>query len=454
MRSKESSLNLVLNLAKQAREHKVAFLNNYPIDKSILEFAQKKGFISYRNERELSRQRSNIKKLEEEFILDLEKQFKPQNPYTWVLSSLEDCLELNPIIFPESINEIKMVVSHKQNILQLLKSDTTLFKKNEELKTKIIEFKKLTNPIYNYINQLFISGLLENEIQIYLEKKQGKTRISRALVANFLEPQKAEIVQEDGELPSLNISERQIIQFLFWKLENMNKREESLKKLLLDERKENPKRNGYLVVFEQQEAIQINYGIINASGYHHIEIKDALKSLCEKNRKLILKTKNEELRISIPLLKRIEIEHKYSIDPEFKKYIAVYIDENVVNLHLQYTSYPKNHFALLRTTPPQTRLNESETAFFDFLYSEVSYNKTKINVVKRKKTEFIAILDINGSFKKGSNLSKLGERIENVFIPKASNLGLLQEFYIEKNKEGEEIYVFNIAPREKISHLF
>ena len=153
------------------------------------------------------------------------------------------------------------------------------------------------------------------------------------------------------------------------------------------------------------------------------------------------------------LIKKLDVEHKYSTDPEFKKYIVVYIDYNVIELHEKYTSYPHNHFALLRNTPPKTNLTELEIAFFDILYSEISYNSEKSKILKRNKEDFLNLLDRKGLMGKNRNLHRLAEKIEGSLKDKAINLGILEKFEIHKNKKRESIYHFHILARDKIPHF-
>jgi hypothetical protein len=230
----------------------------------------------------------------------------------------------------------------------------------------------------------------------------------------------------------------------------MNETEKRLKDLLLDGKNENPKRNGICICFEESEAILNAYGKTSPAGFHYKEIKMSLKSLSEKNRKLVLRNEKEELKISVPLIKKADLEHRFKHEPEFKKYVAVYLDVQILDLGEKYTAFPNDHFALLRHTPPKTRLTEQEVKFFDILYSEVSYNPKKSNVVRRKKIEFLKQLDTNGSFNANRHLSKLAHTVETIYQQKGLNLGVLEKFDIEINKEGEEIYIFTINPKEKI----
>lgn len=455
MRKQESSINLLLNLAKQAREHNVSWSCGFEIDKSILEFSQNKGNITYRQARSLTSKKTKINKLKKELIESFKEKFKPEIPCTWVLFNVESYKHDEPAIFPESIGNNGAIVSHKDDIRTLINEQIALFEKNKIIKHELNQYSTLTQPIYQWISQLFINGNLEGEIESYLkskEYKKNKTRVSHALVKNFIEPTIAEIVEEKGELPSLSVVERQTVQFLFWKLENMNESEQRLKSLLLNGKVENPE-SGLLVIFEEIEAIRKNYGDNQTSGYHYTELKGSLEQLRDKNRKLTIKTAKDELKLSIPLIKSLEVEHKYSEDPEFKKYVVVYIDHHVVELHEKYTSYPDNHFSLLRNTPPKTNLIPSEVAFFDILYSEIQFDSTKAKVLKREKQKFLKLLDREGKAERNRNLPRIADRVEGAWKEKAINIKILEKFEIHKNAKGEEIYYFHIAARDNIPHF-
>jgi hypothetical protein len=233
----------------------------------------------------------------------------------------------------------------------------------------------------------------------------------------------------------------------------MSERERELKNFLLNGKGENPE-NGLLVVFEELEAIRKNYGDNHLpSGFHYIELKKSLESLRDKKRKLTIKTAKEELKLSIPLIKSIEAEHKYTMDPEFKKYVAVYIDHHVIELHEKYISYPHNHFPLLRNTPPKTNLTELEIVFFDIILSEIPYEADKSKILKREKQKFLRLLDRDGMAEKNRHLPRLAEKVEGVLKDKAINMGVLESFGIQKNAKGEEIYHFHIAARDQIPHF-
>jgi hypothetical protein len=455
MQKRETALDLLLSLARQTRENKANWNGGFSIDKSILEFAQNKTIITYRQTRNLIKLKYGIKKLKKDFIFAIEKVYKPENPYVWTLFLIQGDPDTEPAFFPRSVGD-DALISHKEEIRLLLEKHPLLLEKNRALKKVFDDYSNLTNPIHKWIQKLFIGGSLEREIEGYQKqkgKKKNKTLMSRSLVTNFMIPAMASNVEKEGELPALSTSERQTLQFLFSKLENMTERERHLKNLLLEGKEEKTTKNGLLIVFEAQEAIKNSYGQISVDGYHYRELKDALKELCEKQRKLILKNDKDELKISIPLIKKVEIEHKYSFDPEFKKYTVVYIDEQVINLQQQYTSFPSNHFAIIREAPPKTRLTSSETAFFDFLYTEVSFDIKKTNIVKRKKSSFLAMLDVNGSVGDSKHISRLASRVEEIYVSKAKKLGLLEEFKIDTNKDGEQVYCFTIAPRDRNPHL-
>lgn len=456
---KESAIHLVLSLARQRRENKTSWCGGFHIDKSIFEFCQSRGSITYREMRIISSTQVKLKKTEKELIKSLEEKFNHLGYLNWVLlhfdSDSDQCDE--PEIFPQSIGKDGTVVSHKEEIRNIINQNESIYKKNKEFRLLLSDFGKNSAFIYEWIHQLFVSGTLEEYIEIFLklkERKKTQARMSKMLVANLIKPEITNSVSEVGEPPTLSVSERQTLQFLLWKHENMNETEKRLKDLLLGGKHENPKQNGLCVCFEESEAIINAYGETSPAGCHYNEIKSSLKSLSEKNRRLVLINEKEELKISVPLIKKTDLEHRFKHEPEFKKYVAVYLDVQILNLGQKYTAFPSDHFALLRRTPPKTRrLTAKEVKFFDILYSEVSYDPKKNNVVRRKKTEFLEQLDVEGSFAKNNHLPRLANILENQYVQKGLNLGILEKFDIEVNQDGEEVYVFTINAKEKI-HVF
>lgn len=453
---KEQSINLVLSLARERRENKTSWCGGFSIDKSVIEFCQSKGMIKYREARKMISLQSQFRKLERNFISAIEKQLKVKKFYNWKLFYIKGDNFDSPAFFPESINEEGGVVSHEKDVEEILNRDEGLKQKNADIKNTLDEFSSTTEFVYDWIHQLFVSGTLENDVEKFLKEKEDKktkTRINRSLVNNFIKPEITCSVEEKGEPPTLSPTERQTLQFLLWKVENMSEIEERLKNLLLDGKNENAKRNGICVCFEETEVISNSYGNTSPSGHHYNEIKEALKSLSEKQRKLILKSQSEEIKISVPFLRKVEIEHRFKSDPEFKKYIAVYIDSQVLDIGEQYTSFPKNHFALLRHTPPKTNLTELEIAFFDILLSEINFDSSKSKILRRDKQKFLRLLDRDGSARDNWNISRLAKKIEGSLKDKAINLGYIEKFCIETNDAGKEIYCFYLAAREKISHF-
>ena len=452
---KESAINLVLSLAKQRRENQTSWCGGFHVDKSIFEFCQSMGSITYREMRRTASTLAKIKKTQKELIKSLQEKFHHKGYLNWVLCHFDDDFDQgdNPEFFPQSIGEDGAVVSHMDEIRDIIKRNETLFRKNKEFRLALSEFSKNSASIYEWIHQLFVGGTLETDIERFLKQKESKktqARMSKMLVGNLIKPEITNSVAEVGEPPTLSTAERQTLQFLLWKHENMNETEKRLKDLLLDGKNENVKRNGICVCFEETEVILNAYGETSPAGFHYNEIKASLKSLSEKNRKLVLRNEKEELKISVPLIKKADLEHRFKHEPEFKKYVAVYLDGQILDLGEKYTAFPVDHFALLRHTPPKTRVTEQEVKFFDILYNEVSYNPKKNNVVRRKKTEFLKQLDTSGSFNANRHLSKLAKTVETVYVQKGLNLGILEKFESEVNNDGEGVYVFTINAKEKI----
>lgn len=453
---KEKAINLVLSLARQCREHKTSWCGGFHLDKSIFEFCQDRGALKYREMRSVNSLLTKIKKTEGELLKMLKEKFNHKKHFNWVLLHFDDGSEkeYECAFYPQSIGEDGAIISHTEEMREILKQNPPILEKNKEFKSALSEFIKTSAPMYEWIHQLFVQGILETEIEKFLSKKKEKktqARISKTLVGNLIKPEITKPIEEDGSPPSLSIAERQTLQFLLWKADNMNETEKRLKDLLLDGKSENVKQNGVCVCFEENEAISNSYGAIVPAGFHYNEIKESLKTLSEKKLKLLLSNENEELKLNIPLVINTDFEHRYKHEPEFKKYVAVYVDARVLDLGGKYIAFPNDHFALLRHTPPKTKLTEKEIKFFDILYNEVSYSSKKNNTIRRKKTGFLMELDADRSFHENRLLSRLANDIENKYVEKALNLGLLEKFDIEINNDGEEVYVFTINAKEKIS---
>ena len=437
------SLDSLALLAQNCRECGAPLERTYAIDSKILAFAQKTKTIKYRQMRAILKKVTQYDKIEKDFIDELTKHLEIEKDHAW--SRLNPLTKTDdPIIFPFS-HSSKKKINYKQIINNLLRKNKPLKEKYTFLSKISTEKFNAIEPVYILIEELYAQGLLESSIvnfkKIIINKK---TKISKSFMSSLMHPQKAEIIKQEGELPNLTLGERQALQFLMWKIENMNEREKHLKyNWILEGQKEDHKKNGVLVVFELSEALEKTYGEdLRFCGRDYQNLQSSLFSLLEKQRKLLIEKKNETLELSISFLQKIEMQHKFRKDPEFKKYIAAWIPWDIVKIHDKlYTTYPSHHFAMLRKTPPETRLNEMEVLFFDFLYSESPHKKNEEKIVRRRKNSFLIFIG-GEEIAKHRLFSRLAQRIESKYVKKAINLGLLKDFKIETNKDNEQIYVF------------
>ena len=108
--------------------------------------------------------------------------------------------------------------------------------------------------------------------------------------------------------------------------------------------------------------------------------------------------------------------------------------------------------ALLRNTPPETRMTESEVRFIDILYQELPHDRTQQKIVKRAKSKIIELVG-SPEVKIHENESRITGRIEALFAPKAIHMGLLKRFDTYINKENLEIYEWEYSDEETLNQL-
>ncbi|MCE5318871.1 MAG: hypothetical protein LLG04_16105, partial [Parachlamydia sp.] len=196
-----------------------------------------------------------------------------------------------------------------------------------------------------------------------------------------------------------------------------------------------------------------NYGDnIDLAGWHFKSLEESLTSLLEKKRKLVLIKCGERMEISKTLVNHLEMRHEFTNEPGFKDYIAVWIPYDVAHLDKLYTSYPSNHIALIRNTPPETRITDSEICFFDILWQEAPHDRSKRKTVGRKKRSIVDC--VGGSETKDHyHQGRIARRIEALFAPKAINMGILKRFDIYTNADGEEVYEWEYSDEETLNGL-
>ena len=426
-----------------------ASLPSVPISKRVMEFAQFFGAIKYRDMREMLSILAKCKKLEEKFFQIAEDKlpFKPDN---WAFFFLKGHSGIDPPGFiPEVLEKGRGLVARVDEMKHLLETDENVRRTYDDFEACWWSMDSLNYRLSEWIREQFHNGSLEGKILGFKNEKTKKTMLSKGFASNLMIPGKAEVVKKTGELPDLSIGERQALQFLLGKLQNMTDREKYLKKRLLEDEDEDPKKHGFFVVFEQTEALRQSYGNIRFDGYHYQNLEKSLGDLLEKKRKLLIETAKDTLELSLTLIQKLEMRHKFHEDPEFRSYVAVRIPYDVAKLHdKKYTSYPDDHFALLRNTPPKTVLGPTEIRLFDFLQSEAPHKPGDRTTVRRIKGPFLAMIGGNESIE-NNHQSRLAERIEQTYLVKAINMNLLKGWHIEANSDREEVYVFEYPPKQK-----
>ena len=418
------------------------------ISKPIMEFAQSFKAIKYREMREMLSVSTKCRKLESQFF-KIAAQRLPFKPDNWLFFLIKGQAGISPPgLIPQTFEDGRGLVARVEEIKALLESDPEVRSAYDAFEICWIRVDHLSYELSNWIHNQFKNGTLEKKIATFRNERETKrkTTLSKAFVSNLIDPNKADIVKKTGELPDLSVGERQALQFLLGKINNMSDREQYLKEKLLDGDEEDPKKHGYFVVFEQTEALRQSYGNVRFDGYHYDNLEQSLFALLEKKRKLLIETKKDTLELSLSLLQKLEMRHKFHEEPEFRSYIAVRIPYEVVQLHdKRYTSYPEDHFALIRNTPPKTLLDKTEIRFFDFLRDEAPY-KGKPKTLRKLKEPFLDL--IGGSeTTENRNKSRLAERID-TYILKAVNMGLLKSGKTETNAKDEEVYVLEYAGKD------
>lgn len=451
-----NSLDSLLLLAKDAKARNLQWNRNYLVDHKILELAQKNKVLKYRDMRNMLKIITEAEKRKKAFIMEAEKYLDINKPYSWMYSP-----EILPIISPQTTKNGLLKI-HNMEILKVLEEVVSVKEKYDAYKE--ITTNKITTlePIYTWIDTLFHQGVLEEKIIGYKKRLKEKiqTRISKTLIANLIEPQKAEIVKTEGEIPSLTVGEREAFQFLMWKANNMNEYEQTIKQdFLLEGQDEDIIKNGLLIVFEASEALKNCYDFDHQrlSGQHYINLEQNLHKLLEKKRKLHLKNGRGNLELSITLINKLEMKftprNSEGILGKTREYIAVRISKDILQLHDKlYTTFPQDHFALMRKTPPKSMIDKTEIAFFDILYQERPINKNKSRILRRIKKTFLILVG-GQQMVKNYHQGKVSERIETIYAPKAVNMGLLKKFYIELNKDDQEVYIFEYQDSHVITQL-
>jgi len=445
------SLDSLLWLARFTRESGVSWSRGYTIDRKILEFAQKYRVINSREIRNILKLLTNAKKREKELTNKAAQLLKIPSGSNWRMLTAYDS-----IIFPVAYENEKQI-SYLDEMTQLIKVNNEVKDVHCALKDAISAATEATSAICVWLDSLYHSGKLEKRIMDYkslLTEKQRSTYIGKELLANLIEPSKTEVIDTIGEAPALTMGEREALQFLFCKADCMSDEEKLIKhEFLLEGKEEDVKKNGLLVVFEAQDALKQGYGEeVSFSGYHYEKLAESLHSLLEKKRKLLIKKRSGFLELTISFIDKLEMKFTPTDATEGKKYIAARIPIDVLNHHGSYISFPPNHFAILRNTPPKTIPDKTETRFFDILYNERPFKKEQPRAVRRKKDELLIMIG-DKSIVDHCNQARLADRIENTYARKAINIGLLKSFGIDSNREGEEIYVIEYEDHDNLQLL-
>ena len=439
------------------KDRPIVSLPSVPISKRVMEFAQTHGSIKYREMRELLSAMTKCRKLESEFcqIATPKLSFKPDN---WSLFFMRGQSETNTVgLIPETIEAGQGLVPRVAEIQLLYRQDAEVRRSYDEFEVCWRTMDRLSYPMSEWIREQFKNGSLEAKITAFKNKTVAKkTRISKALISNFVDPSQAEVVKGDGELPALSVGEREAMQFLLWKIENMTETELHIRDTwILDGKEERPKENGYAVVFERTEALKKNYGDnIEFSGWQFKSLEDSLTSLLKKERKLVLVKGNERAKITGTLIRNFQLEIDSIDNPGLSKHYAyVQIPYDVAHLHDKlYTSFPSNHIALIRNTPPGTRITDSEICFFDILWQEAPHDRSKTKTVRRKKDSIVVHVGGKES-REAWHQGRIAGRIEALFAPKAINMGILKRFEMCTNADGEEIYEWEYSNEEILNRL-
>lgn len=443
---KLDSLDFLLKLAEHTREAGASWAGGYTLDRKVLEFAQAHKIVTYREIREIIRKKTVAKKTEKILTNEAEKNIELPSAKSWTVFSLQ-----NPVIFPIGYEKGKKT-QFANEMKAILETNSDINEKYEIFKKALEIAAEVTRKVDEWISLLFFEGKLERLITIYqlsIAKKQKRTFVGRELLGNLIAPEKTKIILQKGAPPSLTVGEREAFQFLLWKANNLTKEELIIKNdFILEGKEEDIKKNGLIVIFEEQEALKKGYGEdMTFSGPHYAKLKKSMKSLLEKRRKLLITKETGNLELSISLIDKLEMTFTPTGRSEGKKYIMARIPCGVINYHGKYTAFPSNHFALLRTTPPKFKVDKTETRFFDILHTEKPYKKEQARIIHRIKNNFLLIV---GGKKMITNRhsERVAKNINTIYAPKAVNLGLLKSFKEDLNREGEKIYIIEYEKHE------
>ncbi|MCE5316547.1 MAG: hypothetical protein LLG04_04190, partial [Parachlamydia sp.] len=221
-------LDELLIAAQRARSNTdkaIANLPSVPRSKRVMEFAQFHGAIKYRELRELITAMTKSRKLEADFcrIATEKLPFKPDN---WTLFAIDPPADkIFPWLIPETLEPGRGLVTRPEELQTLLTQDEESQQLYEAFKASFKYESRLADKPSNWIREQFKNGSLEAKIISFKNKFSKKTRISKALISNFVNPAQAQIVKEEGGLPALSVGEREAMQFLLWKIDSMSKTE-------------------------------------------------------------------------------------------------------------------------------------------------------------------------------------------------------------------------------------
>ena len=442
------SLDFLLNLAEHTREAGVSWSGGYSLDRKVLEFAQIHKIVTYREAREIIRKRTLARKEGNILTNETKKFLELPLFHTWITSRLHD-----PIVFPAEYQKGKEIY-FLEEMKELLQNNNDIKEKYETFNIALNDAEQATAKVNEWIGSLYHEGKLENWIIAHknaLKHKQKITCIGKELLGNLIVPEKTEVILEKGETPALTVGEREAFQFLLWKAHNLNEEELVIKnEFILEGKGEDYKKNGLIVIFEQQEALKKGYGEnISFAGFHYAKLEESMKSLLEKKRKLLISKKKGNLELTISLIDKLEMTFTPAGKTEGKKYIMARIPYDIINHHGKYTAFPANHFAILRITPPKSKVDKTETCFFDILCNEKPYQKDQNRNVRRLKDSFLLMIG-GKEMIENRNQERLANKIKNIYAPKAINLGLLKSFKEDVNRESKIVYNIEYERHEVI----
>lgn len=253
----------------------------------------------------------------------------------------------------------------------------------------------------------------------------------------------------------MDVEERQAQHVLMTKARSMTEEELEIKQTI-EENRVIPK-GSFCVVFTEREAVEMGFGEEARASKHYKSIRNGLQKLCSRTIEVELPVKNDPEKKVI--MRLVFLEEKEGVlltkGAGKKRFRAIFIPEAILYIHkkLGYGKAPAYIMPLLRKTPPDTILSEELLVVAYFIFSEVKYNKDKENILCRKKKLFIKALETDKK-KQHRHTNRIEDLLENKYFPKLKNLGVIKEWSVYLNEEGEEVYKIVVAARKDFEYLF